>query len=71
MIAMSEPILDRILHLPESQIPMFVSFLDTLPEVKSAKKDVNKRLGIARGISFPANFDDIDYGTAELFGLNS
>ncbi len=70
-MTITEPILDKVLHLPESQIPMFISFLETLPEDGHTKKNVSKRLGVAKEISFPANFDDIDYGTLELFGLGS
>ncbi|MBR6015045.1 MAG: hypothetical protein IK059_03085 [Firmicutes bacterium] len=70
MITMPETIIDRILHLPVNQIPMLTAFLDTLPKVDYEKQTVDKRIGIAKDLSFPANFDDIDYGTEELFGIN-
>ena len=70
MIAMSEPIFERILNLSESQIPLITAFLDTLSDEKASKKSVSNRIGIAKNISFPADFDDIDYGTADFFGLN-
>ncbi len=36
-----------------------------------AKKygEQSKRIGVAKDISLSADFDDIDYGTEELFGL--
>ncbi len=71
MITMSEPILDRLLHLPENQIPMIAAFLESLPNADIKGKNVSNRIGVAKNISFPANFDDIDYGTEELFGLNT
>ena len=70
MITMPETVIDRVLHLPESQGPMFITFLETLTDSSPLKKDVSKRIGVAENITFPADFDDIDYGTNELFGLN-
>ena len=47
-----------------------VSLNATLPS-DNPSKHVDNRIGIAKDISFPANFDDIDYGTTDLFGLNA
>ena len=41
---------------------------ESLPD-KETTKDVRFRIGAAKHISCPSNFDDIDYGTSELFGL--
>lgn len=70
MISVSESILDTVLHLPANQIPAFTTFLGTLTGSDIPQKDVSKRVGIAKNITFPSNFDDIDYGTSELFGLD-
>ena len=71
MLTVTEPILDKIMNIPANQIPAFVAFLDSLTSVSDSKKDVSKRIGVAKDISFPADFDDIDYGTTDLFGLNA
>ncbi len=70
MISVSESILDAVLHLSANQIPAFTAFLSTLTSAGTSKKDVSKRIGVAKSITFPSDFDDIDYGTSELFGLN-
>ena len=66
----SESVLDTVLHLSANQIPALTMFLNTLTSDDESKRDVSKRIGIAKNISFPSDFDDIDYGTSELFGLN-
>ncbi len=72
MVAKSEITWDKVLHLPANQIPIFMAFLDTLDmQDTTAKKDVSKRIGVASGITFPADFDEIDYGTLDLFVINS
>ncbi|MCR4749432.1 MAG: hypothetical protein K5877_06535 [Lachnospiraceae bacterium] len=70
MIAISEQTIDKVIHIPAEQIPAFNSFLDGFVHEDSSNADANKRIGIAKDISFPADFDDIDYGTADFFGLN-
>ncbi len=70
MISVPESVLDTVLHLSANQIPAFTAFLDTLTSADTSDKDVSKRIGIAKDITFPSDFDDIDYGTSELFGLN-
>lgn len=70
MISVSESVLDTVLHLSANQIPAFTAFLDTLTGSDTPEKDVSKRIGVAKNITFPPDFDDIDYGTSELFGLN-
>ena len=71
MISVSESVLDTVLHLSANQMPAFTAFLDTLTHTDTATKDVSKRIGVAKNITFPSNFDDIDYGTSELFGLDA
>ena len=71
MLTMTEPILDKIMNIPANQIPAFVAYLDSLITDNTPRKDVSTRLGVAKDISFPADFDDIDYGTVDLFGLNA
>ncbi len=44
--------------------------LKNLPPLSPSRRDVSNRIGIAKNISFPSDFDDIDYGTSDLFGLN-
>ncbi len=70
MISVPESVLDTVLHLSANQIPAFTAFLDALTSADTSDKDVSKRIGIAKDITFPSDFDDIDYGTSELFGLN-
>ena len=70
MTSVSESVMDTVLHLPADQIPAFTAFLSTLKSAETSKKDAGKRIGIAKNIVFPSDFDDIDYGTSELFGLN-
>lgn len=70
MISVPESVLDTVLHLSANQIPAFTAFLDTLTSVDATKKDVSKRIGIAKDLTFPSDFDDIDYGTSDLFGLH-
>lgn len=70
MITMPETVIDRVLHLPENQIPKLITFLETLTESSPSKINVYKRIGVAEDITFPSDFDDIDYGTNEAFGLN-
>ena len=70
MISVSESMLDTVLHLSANQMPAFTAFLSTLTCTDTPRKDVSKRIGVAKSITFPSNFDDIDYGTSELFGLD-
>lgn len=69
MITVPEQVLDKIMHLPEDKISILTEFLETLYSDPMPKADVSRRIGIAKSIEFPADFDDIDYGTMELFGL--
>lgn len=70
MTVISEPVWDKILHLSAEQIPAFTAFVENLTETKPVSMNTAKRIGVAKNITFPANFDEIDYGTAELFGLS-
>ncbi len=70
MNAISEPVWDKILHLSAEQIPAFTAFIENLTDAKPTVRNTANRIGVAKNITFPADFDEIDYGTAELFGLN-
>lgn len=71
MTSLSESVLDTVLHLSANQMPALTAFLNTLTSTDTPRKDVSKRIGIAKNITFPSNFDDIDYGTSDLFGLDT
>ena len=71
MVAISEQTIDKVLHISDEQIPLLTNFVDELINNDVSSIDVSNRIGIAKDISFPADFDDIDYGSLDLFGLNS
>ena len=60
----------KILEADESDT-CFTAFLNTLTNTDTPTKDVSKRIGVAKNITFPSNFDEIDYGTSELFRLDN
>ena len=69
MISIVESTWEKIMQLNDEQIPLVNSYIDDILKNNQVTSIPKRRLGVASQISFPANFDDIDYGTEELFGL--
>ncbi|MBQ4511878.1 MAG: hypothetical protein II969_02720 [Anaerolineaceae bacterium] len=62
---------DKIVNLSDEQFSIINALIDEFTRENKRSIDVNNRIGIASGkISCPDNFDDIDFGTEELFGLS-
>ena len=70
MVYAQDNLQDKINSLSEEQYHILNVILDAFNAENQKKKDVNKRIGIAKDISFPSDFDDIDFGTSELFGID-
>ena len=62
--------LDKVANLTDEQFSIVIAIIDEFSRENKPPFDVSKRIGIGAGkIKFPENFDDIDFGTDELFGL--
>ena len=69
MIAVTNNVIDQISGLTSEQFDILTALLDECSKT-SKPSGVGKRIGIAKGkFQVPADFDDIDYNTSELFGI--
>ena len=69
MIAVTNNVIDQISGLTSEQFDILTALLDQFSKT-SKPSGVGKRIGIAKGkFQVPADFDDIDYNTSELFGI--
>ena len=71
MIQVDDMTIQKLSSLTSDQLIMITTLMNEFANANEKKHDVSKRIGIAKNINFPSDFDDIDYGTEDLFGLNA
>jgi hypothetical protein len=61
--------IEKISFLSDDQLSILDAIIDEFLRV-SGKSETVKRVGVGKGkISFPDDFDNIDFGTPEFFGF--
>lgn len=69
MVDVNEKMIYQLSHLTMEQFHIFSALLDEFSVKNNSTNEIGKRIGVAKEINFPSDFDDIDYHTEELFGL--
>lgn len=69
MVEVNEKMIYQLSHLTMEQFRIFTALLDEFSVKNDSANVTEKRIGVAKEIDFPSDFDDIDYHTEELFGI--
>ena len=64
----SSTMVDKISRLSSEDFLVISTLVDRLFQMNPQKSE-KRKIGVAKDINFPSNFDEIDYGIEELFGL--
>ena len=70
MNMLSTVTLEKIRYLSDDQLSILDAIIDEFYKKTINSIDTDKRIGVAKGkFSVPDDFDEIDFGTSELFGI--
>ena len=64
----SSTMIDKLSQLSPERFLIISTLLDELTD-SDKTNTTHERIGVAKDITFPSNFDEMDYGIDELFGL--